>query len=129
MLSEVELGKKIQVGIIDFTMTGCPACGIPFFVPTDWFNNKRNDHRSFSCPNGHGLQLKSKSEIEKLREVIQEKEKREQNITNRLMDEMNKSKKLELKLSRIGNGICPCCNRYFANLHRHVKAKHPELSK
>ena len=28
---------------------------------------------------------------------------------------------------RIGNGVCPCCNRTFVNVQRHMASKHPEL--
>lgn len=27
---------------------------------------------------------------------------------------------------RVGNGICPCCNRTFGNLQRHMATKHPD---
>jgi hypothetical protein len=30
---------------------------------------------------------------------------------------------------RIGNGVCPCCNRSFTNLRRHMTTKHPEYPK
>ena len=26
---------------------------------------------------------------------------------------------------RVGNGVCPCCNRTFGNLQRHMATKHP----
>lgn len=30
--------------------------------------------------------------------------------------------------NRISKGICPCCNRQFTNLHRHMETKHPEYA-
>lgn len=27
---------------------------------------------------------------------------------------------------RIANGVCPCCNRSFANLERHMAGQHPD---
>jgi len=30
---------------------------------------------------------------------------------------------------RIGSGTCPCCNRHFQNLGRHMKGQHPEYGK
>ena len=27
---------------------------------------------------------------------------------------------------RVGNGICPCCNRSFSNLQRHMHTQHPD---
>lgn len=29
---------------------------------------------------------------------------------------------------RVGNGVCPCCNRTFQQLARHMEAKHPEYA-
>jgi hypothetical protein len=28
---------------------------------------------------------------------------------------------------RVGRGVCPCCNRHFKDLARHMESKHPEL--
>lgn len=33
----------------------------------------------------------------------------------------------KLKL-RVGRGVCPCCNRTFADLARHMQSKHPEVA-
>lgn len=30
--------------------------------------------------------------------------------------------------NRIGHGVCPCCNRTFENLARHMTSKHPEYA-
>jgi len=30
--------------------------------------------------------------------------------------------------NRVGNGVCPCCNRSFQNLHRHMSSQHPDFT-
>lgn len=35
--------------------TDCCTCGIVFGVPGDWIAQKRADHQTFYCPNGHSL--------------------------------------------------------------------------
>ena len=30
---------------------------------------------------------------------------------------------------RVGRGVCPCCNRHFSNLQRHMESKHPDVAK
>jgi DNA repair exonuclease SbcCD ATPase subunit len=30
--------------------------------------------------------------------------------------------------NRIGHGVCPCCNRTFENLHRHMASQHPTFT-
>ena len=29
---------------------------------------------------------------------------------------------------RVGNGVCPCCNRTFKNLADHMTTKHPDYA-
>jgi hypothetical protein len=29
--------------------------------------------------------------------------------------------------NRVRRGVCPCCNRHFENLQRHMDTKHPDL--
>lgn len=36
-----------------------------------------------------------------------------------------KGAKTKLK-KRIAKGACPCCNRHFVNLQRHIEGQHPE---
>lgn len=31
--------------------------------------------------------------------------------------------------NRIGKGVCPCCNRTFVELARHIATKHPDYAK
>jgi len=31
--------------------------------------------------------------------------------------------------NRVKNGVCPCCNRSFVNLQRHMKSEHPRYIK
>lgn len=38
-----------------------------------------------------------------------------------------KAAKTRMK-NRIANGVCPCCNRHFANVQRHIRTKHPEFT-
>ncbi len=38
----------------------------------------------------------------------------------------HKAAKTRLK-NRIAKGICPCCNRFFDNLQRHISKEHPNF--
>jgi hypothetical protein len=132
MLSEVKYGKHIQGEIIDFTMLECGGCGIPFFVPTKWKNNKVSTHGSFNCPNGCDRQFCGETKEEKLqRELEQVKQQRlreQEELQNKWLDEMGRANKLEKQLKKVHKGTCPCCKRSFENLKRHMETKHPELA-
>src|SRR6478672_3528241 len=102
MLSEISYGKHIQGEIVDFTQHECGGCGIPFFVPTKWINNKIQQHGSFHCPNGCRRVFSGKTEAEKLKEKLallqQEKNATEQKLQDQFLDALNEKKKLERKL-------------------------------
>lgn len=91
---------------------------------------------SWYCPNGHSVIYKGASEEDKLRERLE----RERQRAARLAAERDQIKASERaqraaatrarnqrdkERKRVGNGVCPCCNRTFTNLQRHMASKHP----
>lgn len=131
MIKDVTRGNT-TTETIDFTLETCCACGIPFFMPT--YHYKRllaNKGEAFYCPNGHSQSYVGKTEAEKLKEKLQqletEKAKQEEELQNRWLDALNEKSKLEKKMKRLTNGVCPCCNRPFHNLQQHMKKQHPEV--
>lgn len=108
----------------------CPSCGMFFGVTSDFQRRRREDGKSFRCPNGHS-QSYSKPEIERLREKLAVRERRIEYLNNDLAYTNNqvraqKAAKTRL-INRIKNGVCPCCNRSFKNVRRHMKSQHPDF--
>jgi hypothetical protein len=96
------------------------------------------DQRTFYCPAGHPQSYHGKTEKEKLKDEIayQKREverldrERKREIANRTMVEhrLRAQKGVVTKLKkRVGKGACPCCNRHFANLERHMTTQHPDF--
>jgi len=119
----------------------CSECGIVFGVPDGWHESRRNDGKSFYCPNGHGQHYpKGESEKEKLRRerdllaqrVAQRddeiKRQRELKEAAERREAVQKANVTKLK-KRAGAGICPCCNRTVLALQRHMASKHPGFQK
>ncbi len=123
-----------------FSQKDCAACGIVFFIPTRIEERCSNDGRKWWCPGcghqwhyGESESDKLKRELERERElrakeVERERQRREQaeteaknqrNITAAYKGHLTRTKK------RVGKGVCPCCNRTFSNLARHMAGKHP----
>lgn len=131
MLTEVKYGKHISGEIIDFTQNECGGCGIPFYVPTKWFDSRIKNKGKYSCPNGCNRVFIGKTETDVLQEKLdalkKQKDKEREELQNKLLDTMCEKMKLEKQLKRIHKGVCPCCNRSFQNLKRHIETKHPEL--
>lgn len=106
----------------------CCNCGVMFAMPQELKNELVNTKRTFYCPNGHS-QHYSRSEIDRLKENLAryERELAQKSVEKiQLEDALEKSIR---KLKRVHNGSCPCCNRSFKNLQRHIATKHPELLK
>ena len=53
----------------------CSECGVAFGVPDAFARARREDHRTFWCPNGHGQVFLWKTEAEKLREELDAKKR------------------------------------------------------
>lgn len=113
-----------------FVTTRCGECGIEFAVP-DFFDKERRDTgKGWHCPNGHS-RVYRESDADKFRrerdQAIQQMARAEQEAA----EAETRARKAEAEVRRIkkraSGGVCPCCNRSFTALARHMKAKHPEF--
>ena len=128
--------------IDDYEFLICGECGIRWGMPRRFVEVRRAGGeactpRSFYCPNGH-VRVFRETDNDKLR---RERDRLKQDAA-RLEEERNaawqaeqravearRKAESELKrtVSRAGGGVCPCCNRTFSQLARHMANKHPEI--
>lgn len=113
--------------IIVLVSETCVSCGITFAVPESYQQNLKNSHKSFCCPNGHSQYYSGKSEAEKLRDELKRKEQELADTAIEKRQLQNDIAEKERNLKRLHNGVCPCCNRSFVNLQKHIKEQHPYL--
>lgn len=111
----------------------CGSCGVLFAMPVKLKEEcLRDQSRSFYCPNGHGRHFVGKTEEQRLREQLDRTLARERAARDQL--EAAERSRAALKgvvtktKKRVGNGVCPCCNRTFQNLARHMGTKHPDYA-
>ena len=96
----------------------------------------RKSGRGFCCPWGHSAVFPlGESETDKLARELKaanatvERELRwreESTATARTLEKRQSAQRgvtTRLK-NRVANGVCPCCNRTFVNLQRHMSTKH-----
>lgn len=120
----------------------CINCGVQFATTPFFDERRRADKRSFYCPNGHP-QAYTESEADKLRrerDRLKQETARLEEVaaTARRQADMARSREILANRSaaaylgqvtklrkRVGNGACPCCNRTFSDLQRHMQTKHP----
>ena len=115
---------------IEFVTEQCCNCGIAFAVTSDFQNRRMKDHKSFYCPAGHGQHYSDKSEEQRLREQLEQKQQelsRAQTRAESIARQRDQvSKTYHRMRERVKNGVCPCCNRTFENLMNHMRTKHPD---
>ena len=117
----------------------CCSCGIKFGVEDNYDAARREDHKSFYCPAGHAQHYTGKTKAQKLQEEL-EREKRlrgwSESRETALRDQLgaterslrgHKAAKTRIK-NRIAAGVCPCCNRSFQDLRRHMAGQHPSFT-
>lgn len=108
----------------------CGNCGIVFGVPHQWLKDKRDSGGGFHCPNGHprifgeGRADKYRREAERLRQRMAEKD-------DEIASEQKRAAAYKGQVTRLKKrsaaGLCPCCNRHFTNLERHMATKHKDM--
>jgi DNA repair exonuclease SbcCD ATPase subunit len=119
----------------------CAQCGIVFGMTDNYQRRRRDDKAGFYCPSGH-FQSYTVSEsqqrinaltaklaqadqetarLQRARDSERERRERAERSHSATKGELTKARK------RIGNGVCPCCNRHFANLQRHMHGQHPKF--
>lgn len=120
----------------------CKGCGVSFGVEAGFLANAREEGDGkhwFRCTNPRcpwEAQSYQESEMTRLRKQVEavkrsrdffigecgaerERTRAEQRRSAALRGVLTKTKK------RVAAGVCPCCNRTFRDLARHMKGKHP----
>lgn len=111
-------------------------CGLVHAVPTNLYDvYMESKSKSLHCPLGHSYVPGERREIREEQLAAKVAHLREQNEHLRI--ERGKAEKrvstyrghLTRVKKRVSGGVCPCCNRSFENLGRHMKSKHPKYGK
>lgn len=121
---------------LTLTTLYCANCHVLFGIPSDMETRRREDHEAFYCPSGHANFWTQKSALEKARDQLARETHRAEQAQEDARRQRERWLKTERRLSaqrgqvtriknRIAKGICPCCNRTFANLARHMAGQHP----
>ena len=119
--------KTVFVGVTLKTETCC-NCGVPFAMPDYMMRRLKDEGGTFYCPNGHA-QHYTRPTVKVLREQLESRDEllyRERSRHNHTKNRLRATKAAHTRTkNRIKKGVCPCCNRYFENLHQHMETKHP----
>lgn len=125
----------------------CCKCHILFAIPKALQDNllewRGPNGREFFCPNGHAQHYIGETEAQRLKRELDEAKARIERVERQklylnqcadqdqaairdLSNQVRGQKAAKTKLlRRITNGVCPCCQRSFADVQRHMSTKHP----
>lgn len=123
----------------------CYRCKCPIRLPAELYQAaKRSPRISFWCPYGHEQHfLEGESEETRLRRerdrLVQRLAEKDDDIAwqRKRAEEAREAREAAERRAaaargqvtklkkRASNGVCPCCNRTFSDLARHMATKHP----
>ena len=126
-------------------MESCWKCKVNHSFPMHIYKaaQERAGELQVYCPNGHPWVYKSKQNIRDEDALRQERDRLRQQLAQK-DDEIQRQKDLKERehnrvialkgvitktKNRVSAGVCPCCNRTFQNLARHMTAKHADYQK
>lgn len=116
----------------------CYLCKVAFGLNDEFYRvaKERADDLSWFCPNGHSQVFRRgptesellRKERDTLKQQLAYKDDRiraEQTQREYAQNQARAYKGVATRVkNRVSNGVCPCCNRTFANLQRHMATKH-----
>jgi hypothetical protein len=122
-----------------FKIETCYKCGVRWGMLDRFVSERREDSNSFYCPNGHS-QAYVESQVDKLRGKLNREIASHDRTRTREREQRDRKEHVQRRLSatqgvvtrvknRVGNGVCPCCNRSFPNLKKHMECKHPKYKR
>lgn len=107
----------------------CCNCHISFGMTKAMREARLEDLKTFYCPNGHAQHYTGKPTSERLRQRLEWAEARERALRDQKDATERSYRALKGVVTRtkrrIAAGVCPCCNRTFQDLHRHMSGQHP----
>jgi len=113
---------------VELAQINCGECGGTYAINERYRLQKYEKSGFWNCPYCKCSWGYGKGENAKLREEIEAERRRTQAALARENEEREAKLKAERKLKRVGRGVCPECNRTFANLAQHMLCKHDALT-
>lgn len=124
---------------VTLTVINCGKCAATYAINERFREKCLQDGTGWHCPycevawgyfgNSEAKRLKEQAEAAE-RRLAYERSRHDQTRAELRETEARrrgeKAAKTRIK-NRVAKGVCPCCARYFVNLHRHMAGQHPDF--
>ncbi len=118
------LDFTLQFAVID---PGC--CNAQFAVPKEVYDRWVSCKTGWHCPHcGSSRHFTGESFEAKVKRLEQERDAARRRTELEYRSKIAVKGHLTRTKKRIANGVCPCCQRSFENLHKHMKTQHPDFA-
>lgn len=118
-----------------YVLCRCWKCDVLFQITETLHTRRKNDGEEFYCPNGHvnvyteTEAMKLRRERDRLAQRVAEKDDeiaRQRDMREQTERQLSATRGVVTRIkNRVGHGVCPCCNRTFGDLSKHMATKHP----
>jgi len=109
----------------------CPVCGITYGAPDEFVKAQRRDGGKVYCCRGHELGW-DETEAQRLRKRLATAEATATHYRDQAEAAERSRRAIKGHLTRVKRrvaaGVCPCCNRTFKDLGRHMAGQHPDYA-
>jgi hypothetical protein len=124
---------------VQFTQIDCGRCGGVYAINERYRANRHEEGKSWNCPYCQCCWGYAEGENDKLKKEVAAKQARIDQLnaavaakqaeiaTKEKQAERQRREAARLR-KRAKCGVCPCCNRSFQALSRHMKSKHPDYA-
>jgi hypothetical protein len=131
-MTTITVDRKVALEVFE-----CNGCHIMYGVPAGFLDDRRRTGDVFYCPNGC-QRVYRENEADRLRTELAKQAKQLEQAETVAREYREQARSAERRLTanrgvitrmknRAANGVCPCCNRSFEDLRRHMTTKHPDF--
>jgi hypothetical protein len=117
------------------TSVHCGMCGGTYAIDSRYHTQKTVHGGYWNCPYcqvrwGFDLDGTELARLKRKLEYAEARTERERETRERTERQLTATRGVVTRIkNRVGHGVCPCCNRTFQDLARHMKGKHPDYAK
>ena len=121
--------------MLESAWVSCPNCHIRYAIPSSLDAKGQAERAAVSiyCPMGHAWHYTGEREVDVERRRRQRAEQENARLAQAAADAEKRAAAATANLNRhkrrTVRGVCPCCNRSFVALARHMATKHPDYAK